>query len=664
MVHGAKKTSLYGVLYLFILSFLLIFVPVALAADYEIYDNPTGGACTAIGSWDSASKTCTLGRDIEVNGITDGIRINNNNITLDGAGHRVFFTGTVSTQYGVWIQSSTGCTVRNLTLQGFNTGIGVWSNNNSVLANTLLLNEYGIYALNSDSSQYGFNTLVNNTIEGFLFTNSDSNTIRFNNVLSNTNQARVDGTSVNNNFSSNYWNDFDSRPEGCVNVAPFDAACDGPYLFNGDSDAAALVLIDFVFRYDWTWYDDIGGDNWVLLANRPQNPSNMLFKLSIAGTEYPLTSIQGLPPGYVPPGSTIYNKYPGLMGGPVKAINMNLFERAITSQRVLWPKGGDSLEELPGQIFEQFNSKLYWTWYDMASPGFKNWILISNLNDYQINYDIRIAGNLVDAGTIPANGRVTPSFPGVIGGPVEVNAWNSFGDPVFIMGSQRVLSNGDTAFNEQPGLSSQMLSDHYVWTWYDEASPSAQNWVLVANPPGSASNIWYEVWIGGVKVRDAGPIVPGANETPTFPGMIGGPVEVKSFSDAAHTLPANSIASQRIIWGPSFGEVLGRANGTLGNLHHWTWYDEQSPGARNWVLVANPPGAAGPIYYEVWIGGSKVRDGGPIAPGGNDTPTFPGVMGGPVQVRTYSDPAHTVIAPSIVTQRVLWNGYFNEVWGQ
>jgi hypothetical protein len=121
------------------------------------------------------------------------------------------------------------------------------------------------------------------------------------------------------------------------------------------------------------------------------------------------------------------------------------------------------------------------------------------------------------------------------------------------------------------------------------------------------------------------------------------------------------MASQRITWGPSFGEVLGKTSNTN---HIWTWYDQASAGAKNWVLVANPPDASGPIYYEVWIAGNKVKDGGPIPPGGNETPTFPGTIGGPVQVKSYSDAAHASSADSIASQRVLWNGYFNENWGQ
>jgi hypothetical protein len=417
-------------------------------------------------------------------------------------------------------------------------------------------------------------------------------------------------------------------------------------------------------RLDWTWYDNVGGDNWVLLANHPRGDPFLLFDLRINNMMMSLSSVAGGSPGYVPKGSTIYNKYEGLVGGPVTAVGRGVDGLPIASQRILWPKSGNSLEEVNGTSITSLDSRLYWTWYDMASPGYKNWILISNPNAYQVNYNIKIAGTVMETGTIPANGRVTPSFPGVIGGPVEVNGFNSIGDPVYIMGSQRVLSNGDMAFNEQPGQPANGLSDHYVWTWYDQVSSGAKNWVLVANPPDAPTQIYYEIWIAGVKVKNGGPIASGGNETPTFPGTIGGPVEVKSFSDAAHTVAADSIASQRIIWGPSFGEVLGDENSSLDGYYVWTWYDQQSPGARNWVLVANPPGALGDIWYEIWIAGVKVKDGGPIAPGGNETPAFHGTLGGPVVVKSFSNAAHTLIADSIASQRVLWNGYFNEVWGQ
>jgi parallel beta-helix repeat protein len=662
---GAKLLSVLAASMVFVLTLCLWLAPAALAASaYEIQDNATGGECTQIGTWDNASKTCTLNQDLSLALASSdlGIYITSDDITLDGAGHSITLTSARVSQRGVFVSGQDSVTVKHLTINGFDEGIYLSScTYGDVIGNRLGSNISGIYVAGGHHNKISINNMESNTLYGLRLTSTSSNEVKTNDFISNSTQVFVSGGAANSYSYGNYFNDYDSRAEGCVNNAPFNYSCDTAYSFAGGS-SPAYVLSGLYDRIDWTWYDDVGGDNWVLLVNNPGNPFDILFHLEIDNSERPLTSIPGYSAGYVPPGSTIFNKYAGLVGGPVtvKKIEPNTRPTA-TSQRILWPKGGNSLEEVNGTHAAGYYSRLYWTWYDMASPGFKNWVLISNLNNYQINYNIKIAGTVVDTGTIPANGRVTPTFPGMIGGPVEANAWDSYGDPVYIMGSQRVLSNNDTAFNEQPGLSARTLNSEYVWTWYDQVSPGAKNWVLVANPPDAAGPIYYEVWIAGTKVKDGGPIPPGGNETPTFPGTIGGPVEVKSFSDAGHNTAAASIASQRIIWGPSFGEVLG---GNSNIVHTWTWYDQASAGAKNWVLVGNPPDAPGPIYYEVWVAGNKVKDGGPIPPGGNETPTFPGTIGGPVVVKSYSNAAHTSSASSIASQRVLWNGYFNENWGQ
>jgi parallel beta-helix repeat protein len=628
---------------------------------YKIQDNATGGQCTAIGTWNNASKTCTLNKDVAITAEDVGIDVDGDGITLDGAGHTLTLNGTYVFQYGVQVDLNSNVTVKNVSVNRFNRGIHFSSCTNcTAKGNRVENNYYGISVVGGSGNSLSDNTLTSNAFQGVSLVVSNSNMVYNNDFIANTTQ--INSNAGSQNVYDNYFNTYDSRAEGCINNSPFNYRCDADYSFTGGT-SSAVVLRGGWRRAYWTWYDDVGGDNWVLFGNIPLNTENILYDLMIDGVRKPLASVPGNAPGYVPPGSTIANKYPGLVGGPVNA-TLKGGDAFVMSQRILWPKGGNSLEEVnyTGMSSGGLDSRLYWTWYDMVSPGYKNWVLISNPNDYEINYNIKIAGTVMAAGKIPANGRVTPTFPGVIGGPVEANGWNSNGDPVYIMGSQRVLSNGDTAFNEQPGMSASYLSDNYTWTWYDMASPGASNWVLVANPTNAAGPIYYEVWIAGTKVKDGGPIQPGGNETPVFPGTIGGPVQVKSFSDAGHSTPVDAIASQRIIWGPSFGEVLGNAYAQY--VHVWTWYDMASPGARNWVLVANPSIATGPIYYELWVGQNKIKDGGPISPGGNETPTFPGTIDGPVLVITYSDAAHTSLAASFASQRVLWNGYFNEVWSQ
>ncbi len=398
----------------------------------------------------------------------------------------------------------------------------------------------------------------------------------------------------------------------------------------------------------WTWYDDVGGSNWVLIANPASAPGSLVTsQLSIGGRAM---SLAGYNNGVVAPGRSITPVFPGVMNGPVKAVTWAP-GGGILSQRSLWPKGGSSMEEVPGTDAGRLSSHFYWTWYDQQSPGMTNWVLVANPGqDHNGNPQgpvtamVKIAGVPVWSGPIAPGAKVTPTFSGKMGGPVEVIA--SGGD---VLASQRVLSNYGSAFNEVPGIPAAELSDHYLWTWYDNASAGATDWVLVANP--NASAVTAHIKIAGA-LRGSYRIGPGQHVTPTFPGVMGGPVEV--WTDGG----AKVIATQRSIFGPSFEEVPGLAASTDGGYsaltsdYNWTWYDQQSPGMQNWVLIANPNPFA--VTATIKLGSTAIGT-YTIAPGKNATPTFSGKMGGPVEVSASGN--------VIASQRVLYNGYFNEVLG-
>lgn len=446
--------------------------------------------------------------------------------------------------------------------------------------------------------------------------------------------------------------------------------------------------------YYFTWYDDLYSSNWVLMANPNGAAADVWFDLFIAGTQRAIPALSGTDcaggpyaPGQVPAGCTAVAKYSGVMGGPVNAASKTS-AKAVVSQRVLWPKGGSSLEEVRGQDIEKLSDHFYWTWYDQLSPGYKNWVLVANPNPFPVYYDLWIGGVLYkSAQVIQPGANDTPQFNGIMGGPVEVRAYNTATRiaPAFVMASQRVLTNYDNAFNEVPGIAATELSDNYLWTWYDQLSAGAKDWILIANPPGdAATNIYYKITIAGTERNDGstpagstckGPIADNGNRIPQFSGVQNGPVQVQTYSDAGCTVAANSIASQRITWNNdlSFEEVPGSPYSSKKDTYYWTWYDENSLGMINWVLIANPPGdATANVYYKVNIAGTDRNDGsapagstckGPIADNGNRTPRFNNLIGGPVEVRTFSDSACTVAADGIASQRVLYNGYFNEVLG-
>lgn len=416
--------------------------------------------------------------------------------------------------------------------------------------------------------------------------------------------------------------------------------------------------------YYFTWYDEVGGDNWILMSNPASAFAPLAFNLSIAGQGMNLAPFSA--GGVADPGQTITARYPGVMGGPVIATSLT-GQKGIVSQRTLWPSGGNSLDEVSGTDAGKLSHRFYWTWYDQASAGFQNWVLVANPNPFDVYYQIRIAGVQRIDGVIPPGKSVTHQFPDVMGGPVVVQTWkNGTSETASVMASQRVLSNGGTAFNEEPGTPEEELTNRYLWTWYDDRGGS--NWVLIANPnTGAGNNLYYEIRVAGrlVAADNGVPIPPRGNVTPRF-GVAGGPVEVRTFCDAAHTdttlACSRAIASQRVIWGPSFEETPGfpyASSSPPSNTYHWTWYDQTAAGVSNWVLVANPSDAQHDITYQIWIAGRLVKQGGPVRPGGNDTPRFPGSMGGPVEVRISSPDNHTAIA----SQRVLWHGYFNEVMG-
>jgi murein DD-endopeptidase MepM/ murein hydrolase activator NlpD len=391
-------------------------------------------------------------------------------------------------------------------------------------------------------------------------------------------------------------------------------------------------------HYYWTWYDDIGARNWVLLGNTGDG-GDLAFDVNIRGISTDLSIFGG---STVSPGQVGTPTFPGLMGGPVVATSLTN-EKALVSQRVIW--GESSMEEVTGVEEDKLSDHFWWTWYDEASPGYQNWVLISNPNNAAIYYEIKIANTLRAAGTIAPGANENNNFPGVIGGPVEVRAWTSAAKSVTanVMASQRVLSNGGMAFNEQVGIPDADLSDHSVWTWYDNVG--GQNWVLVANPPTAAGPVTYQIKLAGA-VMQSGSLAPGEQVTPTFAGRIGGPLEV--------TASGTVIASQRMVWGPSFGEAPGYPFAALSDNYHWTWYDQASPGMQNWVLLANVD-AATDSGYQVKVAG-KVMASGTLAPGNRVTPVFPGTIGGPVEVTATG-------GKTIASQRVLYNGYFNEVTG-
>lgn len=255
----------------------------ALAATpaYTIIDNPTGGSCTAIGSWDAATKTCTLSTDLSFT--EDGIEIVGDGMTLDGNGHTL--TGSHSKgsyELGVIVTGRSYVGIRNLTVRNFTVGIILAGGSyNTVRGNTVLDNywygietwngmtrslfegnnasgngyglcfaylsnsmisgniiagnrEYGIEMYGAGGNTITLNTMANNGWYGLGFMNSPDNRIYWNNFIANSYQVQQASETLEFNMPApvggNYWSDLtgpDANADGFVDVPYVVVGCCG-----------------------------------------------------------------------------------------------------------------------------------------------------------------------------------------------------------------------------------------------------------------------------------------------------------------------------------------------------------------------------------------------------------------------------------------------------
>ncbi len=226
-----------------------------------IYYIPTN---TSIGTWNSVDKIYTLNKN--VNG---SIEIEEDDLTLDGAGHKITWSGGGYWGTGVYLDGRSYVTVKNCDVSGFFRGIYFYySSSNTLTDNTANNNlQQGIYLYSSSNNtltdntvnKYGIdggiyfygsssNTLTNNTVTnnscGIRFRyNSNGNEVYNNNFINNSTQALVEGGS-GNVFSldkpdgGNYWSNWTSPDNDG------DGFVDNPYSFYGVQDDLPWVLQD------------------------------------------------------------------------------------------------------------------------------------------------------------------------------------------------------------------------------------------------------------------------------------------------------------------------------------------------------------------------------------------------------------------------------------
>ncbi len=179
----------------------------AITAQLYINDSSGGDCNDKIGTWDNATKTCTLDRNLN-----QTVQIDSNNIYLEGGGHNITGPGT---GLGIYLPGVSGITIKNLNVYYFSDGIHLEnSSNNSFIDNNFSFNHRGLYIVDGSN-----NTIINNNASanedaGFFLSHSNNSILDNNNASNNgynggtggialagSNNILINNTAMNNSIA-------------------------------------------------------------------------------------------------------------------------------------------------------------------------------------------------------------------------------------------------------------------------------------------------------------------------------------------------------------------------------------------------------------------------------------------------------------------------------
>jgi parallel beta-helix repeat protein len=133
---------------------------------------------------------------------SDGIIIERNNMTLDGAGYTVQGTGSGN---GLYLSEGSNVTIENMEIKTFQFGIRFdsTSNYNRISGNNITNNWLGIRSFSSSNNSISRNTITANNGDGIWLNSSNNNNIYGNNITATTYNGIWLGFSSNNSISRN-----------------------------------------------------------------------------------------------------------------------------------------------------------------------------------------------------------------------------------------------------------------------------------------------------------------------------------------------------------------------------------------------------------------------------------------------------------------------------
>ena len=133
-----------------------------------------------------------------------GIVVERDNITIEGAGHIIEGPGY---NYGIYLDSKTNVTIRNLTIQYFDCGIHLYSSSYNIIFGNIVTKNYNAIILDCSSyNQISDNTIKNSEWYGILIFDSSYNTISNNNIQNNSHGIYLDYSSHNTISGNTFTN--------------------------------------------------------------------------------------------------------------------------------------------------------------------------------------------------------------------------------------------------------------------------------------------------------------------------------------------------------------------------------------------------------------------------------------------------------------------------
>jgi hypothetical protein len=315
-------------------------------------------------------------------------------------------------------------------------------------------------------------------------------------------------------------------------------------------------------EYVFPWYNNKAMSSQLRIGNTGTVAADV--DVYIGGTKMNTT------PYNIAVGGSQRVEYAGINAGPVRVVTTTSGATILTTMRVIWGSGYD---ELMGYPANRLTNEYVFPWYN--NKAMSSQLRIGNTGGVAADVDVYIGGTKMN--TTPYNiavgGSQRVEYAGVNNGPVRVVTTTS---GATILATMRVLWG--TGYDELMGYPADQLTDEYVFPMYTSTSLDTQ--LRIGNTGNVAASV--DVYLGNTKLNNpAYNIAVGGSLRLNYAGKNAGPLRVVT------TTPGASIlATERLIKGSGYDELMGYPADRLTNEYLFPWYNNKAMNSE--ILIGVP----------------------------------------------------------------------------